>query len=227
MPQITTVTERLEKSFVKHLRIEADQVFFLMGKKKYVDAALLNADNLAESLQRGFKGVTADAFPLGQITKFRQRSDRKSILIAFRNENGKNRSIEINVADPSKRKAIDDHLGPLLKGSGLQRINKPASALAVAWKPVLLILGTAFVGGLVTLSQTQGGIEAPDSSGGFSGGRSAKKAKGIAVLFRVVANALGFWGCLLLTLAIIGFAAWTLIRKLTQRPTITEYRLES
>lgn len=227
MSQITTVTELLEKSFVKHLRIEADQVFFLIGKKKYMDAALLNADNLAQSLQRGFKGVTADVFSIDQITTFRQRSDRKSIYLGFRNENGKNRSIEINVADPSTRRTIDDHLGALLKGSGLQKISKPASAFAVAWKPVLLILGTAFVGGLVTLSQTQGGIEAPDSSDRFSGGRSARKAKGIAVLFRVVANALGFWGCLLLTLGIIGIAAWTLIRKLTQRPTITEYRIES
>ncbi len=224
MPATISVTERLEKSFVKHLRIEGDRMFFLMGKQKHVDAALLNPDDLAQSLQRGFKGVTSDTFSVNQITRFRQRSDRKTILIGFRNDRGKNRSIEINVTDPSTRKTIEEHLGPLLKENGLQKISQPASAFAVAWKPTLVIVGTALIGGSVTLSQAQGGIEASDSSSGFSGGRTAKKAKGLVVLFRLVANALGFWGCLLLTLAIIGIAAWSLVRKLALRPVITEYQ---
>lgn len=227
MPQVTTATERLEKSFVKHLRIEADRVFFLMGKQKNVDAALAVADNWESFLQRGVKGVTSDVFSIYQITKFRHRTDQKSIQIGFRDDKDKNRSLEIKVDDPSTRGTIDQQLGRALEGNGLQKSCRPASALAVSWKPALVILGTTLIGGLVTLSQADGGIEAPDSSGRFSGGRTAKKAKGLAVLFRLAANALGFWGCLLLTLAIIGLAVWTLLRKLTRRPTVTEYRLES
>jgi len=71
------------------------------------------------------------------------------------------------------------------------------------------------------------GLEASDSENRFSGDRSARKAKGLAILFRTVANVLGFWGCLLVTLAIIGLAVWSLLRKLTRRPTVTDYRLES
>lgn len=106
-----------------------------------------------------------------------------------------------------------------LEGKGLEKTQKQVSAFGVSWGPILLMLATFVIGGLLTGSQASGeGLQLEEE---YGGGRSARRARGMSRLIAMVANTLGFWGCLAISAAIFLGALIYLIRRLAKRPIVT------
>jgi len=112
-------------------------------------------------------------------------------------------------------------MGAVLEGRGFTQSNKGVSWFWLAWKPIAVALAALFFGGLLTMSQATGGINPNEIDHGT--GRSGRRAKGASIIISLVANLLGFWGCLMVTLAIVAGCVFFLIRKFSNRPTVTVF----
>ena len=219
---VATLAQKLEKGYVKLVRFDTDKILYVSGKPAKIGNALNSPCETPEELKASANGAKTQFLPLKDITRFQTRSDRKGIEIGFKSPKGWASTIEIDASDLASKELIVQQMGEQLNQIGFQRNEKKASFFAVSWLPVLVMLGTLFLGGLLTAAQASGeGIHVDEE---YGGGRSARKARGLRIMIATVSNLLGFWGCLAVTAVIFLGALLYLFRNLGNRPLVTTWK---
>ena len=222
MPTIATVVQHLQHGHQKKIRFDSDKILYVKGNVRKIQNAFLHDHDSSESLKAAAVGATSAVhLPLEQITRFQVRSDRRTIDIGYKNDKGRKCTIEIDAPNLANKNAIVQAMGIILKSKGLVQSDKELSFFWLAWKPIAWALAALFFGGLLTMAEASGGIDPSKIDHGT--GRSGRRAKGASIIISLVANLLGFRGCLLVTLALLGICLFVLIRKLSNRPTVTVF----
>jgi len=217
---LTTLVQDLEKGYVKMIRFDTDKILYVSGKRKKVSTALDFPCETPEKLKSLANGGKTYLLDYSDITRFRTRSDRKTIDIGFKDAKGRSCTIDIDASDNATKALVFQTVSGLMQGSGFEKSKKPASAFSVSLVPVLVMLATIVIGGLITaLEGTGKGVQLDEDSFGTS--RRSRQAQGVAKLVAFISNTIGFWGCLVVTLAILLGALVYLLQRLANRPVVT------
>ena len=217
---IATIAQKLEKGYAKMVRFDSDKILYVSGKQKKIGNPLEFPCDTAEELESHANGGKTQFLNLSDITRFRSRSDKKTIDIGFTDDKGRACTIEIDASSRDQKELVLSKFGNQLEQTaGFVKADKQVSAFSLSWGPTLLMLVTVVVGGLLTVSQASGeGIQFDEEHGG---GRSARKARAMRGMISGVSNLLGFWGCLIVTLVTLLICGAYLFKRLKNRPIVS------
>jgi positive regulator of sigma E activity len=160
--------------------------------------------------------------PTSSIKRMTVHEGSGHIKIWFDKGNGKTDSIESYAKSTDLRQKITQTLSRSLSSNGLKKTSKNASPISQAILPLAGLGLAVLIGGTLTVLQASGN-ENPDLDSDFSGGRSARRAKGLRLILTSLADVLGFTGCLIATLVAIGIALLFLFLRLKNRPTVLTF----
>ena len=212
------LTEKMEKGRMRLMTSDDQKIVFVSGVGNKINAAAQSGAQSAQDFKGhglGTYGV-AHEVAYSEVTKLDFNDANGLLVVRYQAANGKSNSIEIKIRDKSKRQPALNWLGGNLKKHGLARSTKPVSAFSLLLGPVALGAIVAFLGGLMTLMQGGDVAFDPDQAGGS--GRRQAIGRGVAVILNLIGDTLGFYGCLVVTIALLAaiiFYAW---RRLSSRP---------
>jgi len=153
---LTTMVQNLEKGYVKMIRFDTDKILYASGKRSKVSTTLDFPCETPEALAKNANGGKTFYLNFSDITRFRTRSDKKTIDIGFKDAKGRSCTIDIDASNLATKEFVAQTVGGVLEGSGFEKSQRPASAFSVSWRPALLMLGTLVIGGLFTAAQATG-----------------------------------------------------------------------
>jgi hypothetical protein len=198
------IEESLEKGRLRVLAYDSSRLMFVSGNGDLIRTALAAGASTAEEMSKHKLGAFATAVdvPFGSVKKFRINESSGASYVQYTTPAGKTNSFEIRIADASARGRFLDEFEQAASVHNLTKQTQNASLISVTWFPIAVMLGAFLVGGAMTVLQASRG-EIDTSEISSAGGRSARKANGLVLLLTSASNALGFWGTMLVTAAVM------------------------
>ncbi|HBE71584.1 MAG TPA: hypothetical protein DDW52_25860 [Planctomycetaceae bacterium] len=216
--------ESMEKGRARLLRYDENGMTYVSGNEgKLRKAFEMGARSASELKAQGLGSfAVAKNIAYEEVVKLQANERTGATTVRFKKSRGPSEEVEIRIKNLQHLQSMLDYMGSKLTEGGLVRQQRKESPVSVLVFPTLVMIVALIVGGaLTTLQGADGGIDTSELDN--SGGRSARKARGIVSLLAILSNLLGFWGSLLITLVVVAIGALLAFLRVSNRANVISY----